>query len=298
MKPLREIHYVMGTVLDIALFDLPEERGKVILRQGFREARRLERLLSAHDPDSALSRLNRLAGQGPVRVDLELWQLLHRSRNLQERTGGAFDVGVGALFDAWRQRQGSVSGPPPAFRVYAGGWVELDPGARLDLGSIGKGYAVDRLVAHFTAAGVDRAFINFGESSLYVLGPPPDPRGWPILIRKCDQEEFLGVLWAKDSALSTSQSHGRALQTGARYGHILDPRTGFPVDRQASSTIVTASATTAEAISTAAVLMDEPGWFDLMACFPEAEGLYMGSSRLLRCTAGLEGCFSPAHEGV
>jgi len=297
MKLVREIHYVMGTLLDVALFDLPEERSKLLLRHGFQEVRRLERILSTHDPDSALSRLNSLAGQGPVKVDPELWQVLHLCRDLQRRSGGAFDVGVGALLDAWREGREPVSGPPPAFHVYPGGWVELDPEARLDLGGIGKGYAVDRLVERFSAAGVERAFINFGESSLYVMGDSPEETAWPILVRGFG-EEFIGLLWVKDSALSTSQTLGRPLQTGERYGHILDPRTGAPLDRPVLSTILAASATAAEALSTAAVLMDDEGWFDLMARFPDAEGLYLGPRHLLQITAELECCFYPTTDKV
>src|SRR6266545_7525538 len=69
--------------------------------------------------------------------------------------------------------------PRPAFDLSADGWVELAPGACLDLGGIGKGYAVDRLIELFQAAGASRVFINFGESSLYTLGAPPDAQGWP-----------------------------------------------------------------------------------------------------------------------
>ncbi len=296
MKPVREIHYVMGTLLDIVLLDLPQEQGKRLLRQGFQEVRRLERLLSAHDPESALSRLNFQAGRGPVRVDPELWQLLQRCQDLNRQTVGAFDVGVGALMDACRQGRTPASGPPPGFHLYPEGWVELDSEARLDLGGIGKGYTVDRLVEHFTAAGVQRAFINFGESSLYALGDAADAMGWPILVQGFDEEDFIGVLWAKDFGLSSSQTLSRSPENGSRRGHILDPRTGIPRHRAALSTIVAESATAAEAISTAAVLMDDEGWFDLMARFPDTKGLYLGPKRVLHLTANLKYCFSPLTE--
>ncbi|MFQ5657304.1 MAG: FAD:protein FMN transferase [Candidatus Methylomirabilales bacterium] len=296
MKPAREIHYVMGTLLDIVLFDLPQDRAKGLLRQGFQEARRLERLLSAHDPHSALSGLNRQAGKGPVKVDTELWQLLHRCLDLQRRTHGAFDVGVGSLTDLWRQGRSPGPDPPRAFHLYSERWVELGREARLDLGGIGKGYAVDRLIERFTAAGVQRAFVNFGESSLYVLGNPPDAMGWPILVQGFDEEDFIGVVWAKDLALSTSQTLGRSLENTWRRCHILDPRTGIPRDRPVLSTIVAESATTAEAISTAAVLTDDEGWFELMTRFPNTKGLYLGPKRVLQLTADLKHCFSPLTE--
>ena len=183
--------------------------------------------------------------------------------------------------------------PRPTFDLSADGWVELAPGACLDIGGIGKGYAVDRLIELFQAAGVPRAFINFGESSLYILGTPPDVQGWPILIRGLAPDEILGILWCEDGALSTSHSMGKRLVTGA--SHILDPRTGLPLQHPCLSTILAPSATLAEALSTA-VLVCGTGWTDLLARFPETEGLYVGPDRVPHCTPGLTQCFQPYSE--
>ncbi|HSX78191.1 MAG TPA: FAD:protein FMN transferase, partial [Candidatus Saccharimonadia bacterium] len=167
MKPLRVLHYIMGTLLDCTLFDLPAEQGRCLLSQGVHEVRRLERLLSLHDADSALSHLNRQAGRGPVQVAPDLWQLLCLCAALTRQTDGTFDVSVGALtcHESTALSRVSAHVPRPAFDLSADGWVELAPGVCLDLGGIGKGYAVDRLIELFQAAGVSRAFINFGESS-------------------------------------------------------------------------------------------------------------------------------------
>jgi thiamine biosynthesis lipoprotein len=285
----------MGTLLDCTLFDVPPEQGRCLLSQGVQEVRRLERLLSRHDPDSALSHLNRQAGRGLVQVAPELWQLLCLCTALTRQTDGAFDVSVGALTcpksPALCMGPGHV--PRPAFDVSADGWVELALGACLDLGGIGKGYAVDRLIELFQAAGVSRAFINFGESSLYTLGAPPDARGWPILVRGLTEEDVLGVLWCEGCALSTSHSLGKRLATGA--SHILNPRTGVPLQYPCLSTILAPSATLAEALSTA-VLVRSTNWTNMLARFPDTEGLYVGPDRVLHCTAGLRQCFQPYSE--
>jgi thiamine biosynthesis lipoprotein len=285
----------MGTLLDCTLFDLPEVLGHSLLRQGMHEVRRLEQLLSPYDADSALSRLNRQAGCGPVPVQLELWQLLARCVELTRQTDGTFDVAVGSLTLRQHQAKSEVrSGVScPAFHLPANGWVELAPGVCLDLGGIGKGYAVDRLIALFQAAGVPRAFINFGESSLYALGEPLDAQGWPILVRGLAAGEVLGVLWVKDSALSTSHSLGRRLATGA--SHIVDPRTGLSIPRPGLSTILAPSATLAETLSTA-VVVSGVAWPALLTRFPEVEGLYVGADRVLHCTAGLARDFQPCSE--
>ena len=295
MKPLRALHYIMGTLLDCTLFDLPAEQGRCLISQGIHEVRRLERLLSLYDPDSALSHLNRQAGCRPVQVVPELWQLLCLCAALTRQTDGAFDVSAGSLACHESTALSGISGhvPRPAFELSADGWVELAPGACLDLGGIGKGYAVDRLIELFQAAGVSRAFINFGESSLYTLGTPPDTRGWPILVRGLAQEAILGVLWCEDGALSTSHSLGKRLLTGA--SQILDSRTGLPLQHLCLSTILAPSATLAEALSTA-VLVSGAGWTELLTRFPETEGLYVGPDHVLHCTTGLAPCFQPYSE--
>jgi thiamine biosynthesis lipoprotein len=292
VKPLRAMHYVMGTLLECTLFDIPEAPGRWLLHQGVQEVRRLEHLLSAHDPESALSRLNRQAGCGPVQVEAELWHLLDRCAALTCQTDGAFDISVGTLTRRECQAgpETRVSIPCPAFRLSAHEQVELAAGACLDLGGIGKGYAVDRLIELWRVAGVARACVNFGESSLALLGEPPDEPGWPILVRGLAEEEVLGVLWVQDCALSTSQSLGRNLETGAP--HILDPRTGLSIQRPCLSTILAPSATLAEALSTA-VIASGTAWTTLLARFPAAEGLYVSPDRVLHCTAGLARWFQP-----
>jgi thiamine biosynthesis lipoprotein len=285
----------MGTLLDCTLFDFPEAPGRWLLHQGVQEVRRLERLLSAHDPKSALSRLNRQAGCGPVQVEAELWHLLDYCAALTHQTDGAFDIGVGTL-----ARRASQTGPAtragvprPAFRLCAHERVELAAGACLDLGGIGKGYAVDRLIELWRAAGVARAFVNFGESSLYPLGQPPEEQGWPILVRGLAAEEVLGVLWVRDCALSTSHSLGRNPASGAP--HILEPCTGLAVQRPCLCTILAPSAALAEALSTAAIVSGT-AWATLLARFPAAEGLYAGPDGVLHCTTGLAQWFQPCAE--
>src|SRR5215510_10012249 len=135
MKPLRTLHYIMGTLLDCTLFDFPTEQGRRLLSQGVDEVRRLERLLSLHDPDSALSQLNRLAGCGPVQVTPELWQLLCLCAALTQQTDGAFDVSAKTrtCYEPAALSEMSCHVPRPTFGLSADECVELAPGACLDL---------------------------------------------------------------------------------------------------------------------------------------------------------------------
>ncbi|GIX46517.1 MAG: FAD:protein FMN transferase [Candidatus Tectimicrobiota bacterium] len=279
MKGVRELHYAMGTLLDVALFGIPEAHGRFLLRRCAEDVRRLEGLLSAHDPVSALSRLNRQAGRGAVRVPRPLWTLLKRCARLQRRTGGTFDVAVGGVL-----RQGSAGVPRPAFSLPAPGWVALAPGACLDLGGIGKGYAVDRVVARLRRGGVRCAFVNFGDSSLYALGRPPGGERWPIAVRGRQEGAWLGLLWMGEGALATSCTLGRELAPGI--GHVVDPRRGQPLRQWRQSTVLAPTATLAEALSTA-VLVYGRRWRRLLKRFRGVEVLYVGPRGVPCCTPGL-----------
>jgi thiamine biosynthesis lipoprotein len=291
-RTVREIHYCMGTLLDLTLFAVHAQAARQLLRRCFTEARRLERLFSAHDPGSALSQLNRHAGHEPVRVERELWHLLEACAVFTRQMAGAFDITAGSVEARDPQVTPAVpsSEARPAYHLDRPGWVSLDAGVRLDLGGIGKGYAVDRLVTMLQAAEVRQAWVNFGDSSLYALGDPPHGAGWPILVRGLDDDELIGLLQINGAAISSSSSCRAEATSSDR--HIRDPRTGLSVDRPCLSTIVAPTATLAEALSTAAVVSGAQ-WADLLARFPGAEGLYMGPERLVRWSEGLRGRFHP-----
>ena len=194
--PLREIHYVMGTLLEITLYHEPQEEGKRVLARCFQEARRLEEIFSAYDDDSDLNRLNRHAGLGPVEIDRELWSVLEIARSLSRDTDGAMDITVGPLIDLWKAAEEQGTMPARALvtetldrtgiaevQLLQDGRAALGrAGMRLDLGGIGKGYAVDRLSAILTQEGIANAFMNFGRSSLAAVGSPPELEGWPVLL--------------------------------------------------------------------------------------------------------------------
>jgi thiamine biosynthesis lipoprotein len=143
-------------------------------------------------------------------------------------------------------------------KLYEGSEAELLlPGMKIDLGGIGKGYAVDRVADQFKIAGVSAALINFGGSSIYALGTPPGKQGWEVGIKGPD-DRLHGVICLRDMALSTSGSMGRFWTIGGRrYGHLIDPKTGMPVSEPRMATVVSSTATAAEALSKPLVLHGE-----------------------------------------
>jgi thiamine biosynthesis lipoprotein len=277
----------------------------------------LERQLTVYRDDSEVSRLNATAHLGPVEVEPGLFGLLETAVGLAEATGGAYDVTAGALSLAWGFVKGPRRVPDPETLADArartgSSHLTLDPARRtvafdrpgivINLGSIGKGYAIDQ------AADVVRdywwpttALVHGGQSSLYALGSPPGHFGgrWPIALRNpFDPSRPLGVLHLRNRGLGTSGAAFQHFEADGRvYGHILDPRTGEPALGPASVTVLAPTAAEADALSTAFYLLGPDAAAAYIAAHPEvgavfvAEGSADGSPQVV-CLGevGLRSC--------
>jgi len=231
----------------------------------------LEELLTVYSATSAMSYVNQNAAQGPVRVDHRLFKLLQRSAELTEQTDGTFDVSIGALIEAWGFPKGTRRVPSEAERqaalVKTGmRHVRLDEdertvrydvtGLEINLGGIGKGYAIDRAIRRMREDyGVTSALVQGGTSSIYGLGAPTaDPRGWLVGIQDpYDVNRILATVRLYDKAMGTADAANQYFEAdGRRYGHILDPRTGCPADTDlAGVSVIATDAASADALATA-----------------------------------------------
>lgn len=251
------------------------------------EIDRLESQLTVYREQSELSRLNRLAATAAVPVESRLFDLLTLCAQLADATDGAFDVSVGALIKAWGffRRRGRV--PEAAERTAVlercgMRHVLLDPqrrsvryaspGLEINLGSIGKGYALDRTVALLRERWrIDAALLHGGGSSVYALGTPPgDARGWPVAIKHPWQpERRLGLLRLRDRGLGTSAATFQHLEyEGRKLGHILDPRSGWPAESMASATVVAPTAALADGLATAFFILGVEAAREICAANP------------------------------
>lgn len=266
--------YVMGTIFEITLVARDPAQGKELAEALFAVAGRLDALFTSWDPESALMRWNRTAGQGPQAVEPELARVLALSVALSAQTRGAFDVTVGPLAALWRSagERGALPAPAEIARARAcvgpqvvradaqAARAELRcAGAAVDLGGVAKGYALDRMRELLSEAGVANALLSFGQSSLLALGAPPDGSGWRLLVR-APEGGFAGLATLRDRAASVSGSLGQWTEIeGRRYGHVIDPRSGEPLVRDAQAMVLAPSAAAAEAWSKALlVLAPEP----------------------------------------
>ncbi|HID24483.1 MAG TPA: FAD:protein FMN transferase [Planctomycetaceae bacterium] len=228
----------------------------------------LEEQMSAYRADSELSRLNQIAAARPVRVERRLFQLLLEATRIAKATDCAFDPTAGPLIELWRwcrrhNRIPSQSQIDEARRKIGIERIQFDqsaetvqflePSVSLNLGGIGKGYALDRIGEALTSRGLSDWLVHGGHSSVLARGTHADLGGWPVGLRHpLFPNKRLGTLLLKNGALSTSGSGTQFFRHGGkRYGHIVDPRTGQPAQDMLSVTVVAPTAAQADAFSTA-----------------------------------------------
>ena len=228
----------------------------------------LETQLTIFRETSELSQVNREAADHPVVVEERLFQLLVECQRLWQLTDGAFDITTTPLSRTWGflRRQGrlpSAEEIAEARTCVGMQHVRLDPAAQtvfferpgvsLNLGSIGKGYALDRVAEQMSAAGVPTALLTSGSSSLFALGAGHDGQGYEVGIRDpFDHVRRYGSVRLTSEALGVSGVGEQGFEhDGRRFGHIIDPRSGWPVEGRALVAVVAPGAALADALATA-----------------------------------------------
>lgn len=246
----------MGSTYSIIAYGQDRVRVLGAIDLAFEEVKRLDQLLSNYRPSSEWSRVNREAAGHPVKVSGELFDLLSACVEYSRKSEGAFDITVGPLMKVWGFYKGSGRLPHRAeikgaltrigyqkvlLDAKEGTVAFARPGVEIDPGGIGKGYAVDRMIAILKNSGVEAALVSGGGSSIYGLGAPPnDSRGWRISIRHPkDPDETVQEVFLKNESMSTSGSYEKFFYAEGRlYSHIMDPRTGYPASGVLSASVI------------------------------------------------------------
>lgn len=264
------------------------------------EAERIERKYSRFLPGSVVSRINRNAGRTPVAVDEESVRLVREALRLAEETGGAFDPTVGVLRQAWDFREGRLPAAGELERLLPlvdwravsvrNGTIFLrKAGMEIDLGGIGKEYAVDRVADLLQAGGVESAVVNLA-GDVRAVGGRGDGRPWQIGVadpRRSGACRF-SVRLLGGGGVATSGDYERFfLRDGVRYHHVLDARTGWPARGLASATVVASSAFRAGLAATNALLA---GPDDGLRCLQAAgvEGVLISEDGELLASPGMD----------
>ncbi len=265
----RIVANLMGTEVEIVV------NGKAAKRAAERAVDTItgvSRLLDWRNPKSEVSLINSMAGITAVAVSKPTFDVIYKSVKLSKTVHGVFDITIGPLADLWREA--IDRGVPPSSteiteRKKLVNWEKveldlqaetvklLDRGMKIDLGGVGKGYAVGAARNTLVSLGIKSALINSG-SSIVVIGVREDGKPWRIGVRDPrDPKKILGVIILEPGqALSTSGDYEKYFEwEGKRYHHIIDPRTGYPAETCQAVTVVAGDAAVADILSTAVFIL-------------------------------------------
>jgi FAD:protein FMN transferase len=294
METVAVARHAMATRFEIVLQGDDRLALRASGEEALAEIASLEAQLSLYQPTSEISHLNARAAAGPVRVEPTLFGLLQRARQLHRESAGAFDITVAPLMRCWGFMRGTGRFPAAGDLAEARSkvgmrFVELNAedftvrflreGVMLDLGAIGKGYAVECAAELLQELGITSALLHGGTSTVHAIGTQADGQPWKIAIPSPeagmaeigfraqpesgappDGERPLAVVSLRDESLSLSAVWGKAFEADGRiYGHVIDPRSGSPVAGAMMAAVVLPSATDTDALSTALLTLGRDG---------------------------------------
>lgn len=256
--------YSMGTRFDVVAYGTDHERLESAIADSLKEVTRLDRLLSNYRSESELSQVNRLGSRGPMTVSSELFQFLSACCRYSRASEGTFDITVGPLMKTWGFYKGTGQLPQRDEVMRAldkVGYmnVVLDEqnttvclakeGVELDPGGVGKGFAVDAMAEILRNGEVYSALIIAGGSTIYALGAPPGEPGWKVTVKDPRQPTKVAeTVSLKNKAISTSGNLEKFFWAdGKIWGHIIDPRTGYPATGTLSVSVIAPRSVDSEA---------------------------------------------------
>ena len=271
-----------------------------VLEDALKECGRYENLLSRTVEGSDVWRLNHAGGE-PVQVSEDTLRILEAARQVSERSGGAFDVTIAPVSTMWDfTSDAAVLPDAEALRQAAervdytrvavdGDKVTLPEGMMIDLGGIAKGYIADAVKAYLIQRGVKSGILSFG-GNIVAIGKKPDGTPWKVGIQDIDKPTgaYMLVVRSEGGSVVTSGIYERGFELdGTYYHHILDPKTGWPVQNElASVTIFSESSMWGDALATAAFALGTEQGIRLIDSLEGIEALFIARDRSVSYTAG------------
>jgi thiamine biosynthesis lipoprotein len=267
-------HKSMGTIFRIICYTDQEDLAKQKSIEAFKRIDQLNYIMSDYLPDSELNRLSRSSGSGEyVQVSPDLLKVIKTGQEWADKTKGIFDITIGPYSQLWR-RAGRKDILPTSEQITAASesvgfefiHIDTDKGAvmlsqkgmQLDLGGIAKGFAVDEIYNIFNDAGINRLLVD-GGGDIRTGEAPPGKKGWKLVLENLQEDNQ--VMYATNASIATSGDLYRfVLIDSVKYGHIIDPRTGYGLTTPRTVTIQASNCMEADVIaSTISILGAEDG---------------------------------------
>ena len=290
----------MGTRVFVKLWHENASKAQALLAESMAEFDRIEASMSTYRADSEISQINTRAADGWVPVGEELFSLIERAVAMSESTDGAFDItydSVGQFYNFRKHQRPSMDQVAESlssidyhhlqFNTEAFTIHFSQPGVRINLGGIAKGYAVESVIRMLEEAGVKHALANAGGDTRVLGNRGEDP--WIIGVRDPDDEmKFTARLALTDSAISTSGDYEQFfVEDGTRYHHIISPSTGNPASAVRSVTIIGPDATMTDGLSTSVFVMGPEVGIQLIESLPDYEGIIIDKKHHVRYSTGV-----------
>ena len=309
-----ETELLLGTTISVTTYGRTPDG---MFESVFARVQEIEERMSTSEDDyttTELMAVNDAAGEKPVEVSPDTFEVVRQAVEYSRRTEGAFDVTVGPLVSLWGIGSGGAMVPSESLIEEALASVdyrsvELDParqtiylpeaGMGVDVGGIAKGYAADEAARILREQGVTSALLDFG-GNILTVGEKPDGSPWRIGIQVPDagRGEYLGIAEVVDLSVVTSGTYERYfVYDGVRYHHILDTETGYPArNGVVSVTIITPESMRADALSTALFVMGVERGMAYVEAQPDVEALFVNTENEVFMSSGMAGYFSLTNE--
>lgn len=307
-ETVRDVRLKMGSRFEVTVVHADADRARAAIEDAYREIDRIESLISSWRESSETAGINRAAGVHPVTVSHELFALIRRALKVSTLTRGAFDITFASVGRLWDFKSSVPVLPSPerleaAMRAVGATHVVLNeadrsvylthPETRIDFGAIGKGYAANRAVAVLKDSGISSGGVDAG-GDLLSFGRRED--GKPRVVGVADPrwpDRTFAHLRLENLAIVTSGDYEQFfLIDGRRYAHILDPRTGYPVDHARSVTIICPDAELADALATAVFVLGPDDGLVLINELRGVEGFLVDAAGQLRMSQNLTTLFA------
>ncbi len=313
--PLMRAETKLHTAVTLQIFHEGSE-AEAAMTEAYDYMDRMEQLLSTNKEGSDVYRINQAAGHETVKVDPATLTIIKQGLETAEVSGGRFDISIGAVSNLWKI--GDVDARKPSDQEIQAALPKIDyhkitldeaaqtvrleeEGMALELGGISKGYIADGIRNIFAKHGVNTAIINLGGNVIVMGTSPSSPEGWNVGVQDPDEVrgQVVGTKRVIDGTVVTSGIYERYVEVdGVRYHHILDPKTGYPVDNDLSGvTIFTKVSLKADALSTTLFLLGTKDGLAFIESLDGVEAVLIDKDHGVHVTSGLKDSFQLTNEG-
>ncbi len=305
-KPISRTELLLGTTITMTVYDRVKS---AVLDRAFSRVRDIHNRMTTEGTESEVDRINQMAGVSPVPVTADVYSVIQTSLDFSRLTNGAFDITVGPIVKLWgigtdHERLPSADEIKALLPLVNWRWIRLNDtdhsvflekkGMGIDLGGIAKGYAADEAERILVEGGVKHAILDFG-GNILVLGSKPDGANWRIGIQTPFQTRgsFLGIVSTADMSVVTSGPYERYfIKNGTMYHHIIDPKTGYPVQQHlTSTTIYSGVSMICDGLSTSVFVMGLDKGAALIRMLKGVDAIFVTDENKVYYTSGLEGKF-------